>query len=95
MDAGEQTLKLAWHNNPKVYGFLTSLAMHYSYQGRKDDMVKVLGQIKSLKDFPDGYLVVGDFYRRVGDSDAATKEYRKGRRRIPSGSGVPEAHRKT
>jgi tetratricopeptide (TPR) repeat protein len=78
MDAGEQTLKLAWHNNPKTYGFLTSLAMHYSYQGRKEDMVKVLQQIKSLKDFPDGYLVVGDFYRRVGDADAATKEYREG-----------------
>jgi tetratricopeptide (TPR) repeat protein len=43
----------------------------------------VLQQIKSLKDFPDGYLVVGDFYRRLGDTDAATKEYREGQSRDP------------
>jgi len=78
MDAGEQTLKLAYQNNPKTYSFLTSLALHYSVEGRRDDMIKVLQQIKSLKDFPDGYLVVGDFYRRVGDPDTATKEYREG-----------------
>jgi len=83
MDAGEQTLKLAYRNNPKAYTFLTSLAMQYSYQGRKDDMLKVLQQIKSLNDFPDGYLVVGDFYRRMGDTDAATKEYREGQSRDP------------
>ncbi|HEY1184691.1 MAG TPA: tetratricopeptide repeat protein [Bryobacteraceae bacterium] len=83
MDAGEQTLKLAYRNNPKAYTFLTSLAMQYSYQGRKDDMLKVLQQIKSLNDFPDGYLVVGDFYRRLGDTDAATKEYREGQSRDP------------
>ena len=78
LDAGEQTLKLAYRNNPKMYSFLTSLATQYSFQGRKDDMLRVLQQIKSLKDFPDGYLVVGDFYRRLGDTDSATKEYREG-----------------
>ena len=83
MDAGEQTLKLGYRNNPKAYTFLTSLAMQYSFQGRKDDMFKVLQQIKSLKDFPDGYLAVGDFYRRLGDTDAATKEYREGQSRDP------------
>jgi tetratricopeptide (TPR) repeat protein len=83
MVAGEQTLKLAYRNNPKSYAFLTSLAMHYSFQGRKDDMLKVLQQIKSVKDFPDGYLVVGDFYRRLGDTDAATKEYRQGQSQDP------------
>ncbi|MGA2040517.1 MAG: tetratricopeptide repeat protein [Bryobacteraceae bacterium] len=83
MDAGEQTLKLGYRNNPKAYPFLTALAMHYSFQGRKDDMLKVLQQIKSLKDFPDGYLAVGDFYRRLGDTDAATKEYRQGQAQDP------------
>lgn len=78
LDAGEQTLKLGYQNNPKAYGFLTALAVQYSYQGRKDDMLKVLQQIKSLKDFPDGYLVVGDFYRRMGDTDSAIREYRQG-----------------
>ncbi|MGO9617923.1 MAG: tetratricopeptide repeat protein [Bryobacteraceae bacterium] len=83
LDAGEQTLKLGYQNNPKAYSFLTALAVQYSYQGRKDDMLKVLQQIKSLKDFPDGYLVVGDFYRRLGDTDAAIKEYRQGQAQDP------------
>jgi tetratricopeptide (TPR) repeat protein len=83
MEAGEQTLKLAYRNNPKAYGFLTALAMHYSFQSRRDDMLKVLQQIKSLQDFSDGYLVVGDFYRRLGDTDAATKEYREGEAQDP------------
>jgi tetratricopeptide (TPR) repeat protein len=83
LDAGEETLKLAYKNNPKAYPFLTALAMHYSFQGRKDDMLRILRQIKSMKDFPDGYLVVGDFYRRLGDADAATKEYREGQAQDP------------
>jgi len=83
MDAGEQTLKLAYQNNPKAYPFLTSLALHYSIQKRRDDMLRVLQQIKSLKDFADGYLVVGDFYRRLGDIDAAAKEYRDGQAHDP------------
>ena len=83
LDAGEQTLKLGYLNDPKAYSFLTALAVQYSYQGRKDDMLKVLQQIKSLKDFPDGYLVVGDFYRRLGDTDAAIKEYRQGQAQDP------------
>jgi tetratricopeptide (TPR) repeat protein len=73
-----------------VYSFLTSLALHYSFEGRKDDMLKVLQQIKSVKDFPDGYLVVGDFYRRLGDIDAATKEYREGQLRDPKRKTIYE-----
>jgi tetratricopeptide (TPR) repeat protein len=83
LDAGEQTLKLGYRNNPKAYVFLITLAMQYNFQGRKDDMLKLLQQIKSLKDFPDGYLVVGNFYRRLGDTDAAIKEYREGQSRDP------------
>jgi len=83
MDAGEQTLKLAYQNNPKAYTFLTALALHYSVEGRKDDMIRVLQQIKSLKDFQNGYLVVGDFYRRLGDTESANKEYREGESQDP------------
>jgi Tfp pilus assembly protein PilF len=42
---GEKTLKLAYQNNPKQYGFLTLLAMHYYAQRRRDEMVSVLQQI--------------------------------------------------
>src|SRR5580704_16072481 len=44
---GEQVLKLAIANNPKEYSYLTMLAMHYSLERRRDDMVGVLQQIKS------------------------------------------------
>jgi tetratricopeptide (TPR) repeat protein len=76
---GEQILKTAFQNNPKQFGFLTTLALHYSLQGRRDDMVGVLQQIKShAKDFDQAYLVVGDFYLRMGDGDAAVREYKEG-----------------
>lgn len=76
---GEQILKTAWQNNPKQFGFLTTLALHYSLEGRRDDMVQVLQQIKShARDFDQAYLVVGDFYLRMGDGDAAIREYKEG-----------------
>jgi len=79
LDEGEKILKEAIRNNPKQYAFLTALAMHYSMLRRRDDMVKVLDQIKShAKDFDQPYLVVGDFYFRLGDGDSAVREYREG-----------------
>ena len=76
---GEAILKKAFQNNPKQYGYLTTLALHYSLQGRRDDMVAVLGQIKShAADFDQAYMVVGDFYLRVGDGDTAIREYKEG-----------------
>ncbi len=76
---GEQILKTAFENNPKQFGFLTTLALHYSLQGRRDDMVGVLQQIKAhARDFDQAYLVVGDFYLRMGDGDAAIREYKEG-----------------
>jgi tetratricopeptide (TPR) repeat protein len=78
-DEQEKVLKLAYQNNPKQYGFLTLLAMHYYSQKRRDDMVSVLQQIKShAKDFDQAYLTVGDFYLRMGDGDSAIREYKEG-----------------
>jgi tetratricopeptide (TPR) repeat protein len=75
----EQVLKLAFQNNPKQYGFLTLLAMHYYRLQRLDDMVSVLGQIKShARDFDQAYLTVGDFYLRMGDGDSAIREFKEG-----------------
>jgi tetratricopeptide (TPR) repeat protein len=75
----EQVLKLGAQNNPKQFGYLTLLAMHYYMQKRRDDMVGILNQIKShAKDFPQAYLTVGDFYLRMGDGDSAVREYREG-----------------
>ncbi len=78
-EVAETILKLAYTNNPKQYGFLTLLAMHYYGQRRRDDMVNVLSQIKShAKDFDQAYLTVGDFYLRMGDGDSAIREYKEG-----------------
>jgi tetratricopeptide (TPR) repeat protein len=75
----EQVLKLGAQNNPKQFGFLTLLAMHYYGQKRREDMVGILNQIKShAKEFPQAYLTVGDFYLRMGDGDSAVREYREG-----------------
>lgn len=75
----EQILKSAFEKNPKQFGFLTVLAMHYFGQQRREDMVNVLNQIKShSKDFDQAYLTVGDFYLRAGDGDSAIREYKEG-----------------
>jgi tetratricopeptide (TPR) repeat protein len=75
----EQVLKLGAQNNPKQFGYLTLLAMHYFTQKQPDLMVSVLNQIKShAKEFEQAYLTVGDFYLRMGDGDSAIREYREG-----------------
>jgi tetratricopeptide (TPR) repeat protein len=75
----EQVLKSAFENNPKQYGYLTLLAMHYYGRQRRDEMIAVLNQIKShSKDFDQAFLTVGDFYLRMGDGDSAIREYKEG-----------------
>lgn len=78
-DDGEKVLRLAAQNNPKQYGFLTALAAHFAVLHRRDDMEKVLQDIKShAKDYPEAYMKVGDFYLRLGDGDSAIREYNEG-----------------
>jgi tetratricopeptide (TPR) repeat protein len=78
-DKAEEILKAGYQNNPKQYGFLTLLAVHYYGQRRRDDMVNVLQQIKGhAKEFDQAYLTVGDFYLRMGDGDSAIREYKEG-----------------
>jgi tetratricopeptide (TPR) repeat protein len=75
----EQVLKLGAQNNPKQFGYLTLLAMHYSTQKQREQMVGVLNQIKShAKEYEQAYLTVGDFYLRMADFDSAIGEYREG-----------------
>ena len=79
LDEGEQVLRQAYQNNPKQYFFLIQLAQHYYGRSQRDRMIEVLNQIKGqAKDFPQAYVVVGDFYLRLGDGDSAIREYREG-----------------
>ena len=78
-DQAEALLKAAIQANPKQYAYLTTLAMHYSMMGRRDDMVKTLQQVLAhAPDYEQAYMVVGDFYLRMGDAETAIRQYREG-----------------
>lgn len=81
----ENILKSAADNNPKQYQFLTVLAGHYLGQGRRDDMIKTLDRLKATsKEYEQAYMVVGDFYLRVGDANEAIRQYQEGIRIHPN-----------
>ena len=92
-DDAEQLLKLAYRNNPGQVSYLTTLALQYSLQGRRADMVCVLDQIKShAREYPDAYRVVGDFYYRLGDQNSAIAEYNQGIARDPERKATYQKH---
>jgi tetratricopeptide (TPR) repeat protein len=88
-DEGEKLLKQAFQSNPKDYSYLTSLALHYSFQNRRPEMIAVLEEIKShAKDFPQAYQKVGEFYVRLGDPDSAIREFKEGMAKDPSNKAL-------
>ena len=90
---GEQVLKLAIANNPKLFSYMTMLAVHYSLLHRRADMVRVLEQIKThAKEFEGAYWTVGDFYLRIGEMDSAVREYREGISKDPAHKNVYQKH---
>jgi len=83
-DIAEQLLKQAFLNNPKDVQYLTMLATQYSLQRRAREMEAVLAEIKSrAAEYPDAYLVLGEFRMKQGSPDEAIKEYREGMARDP------------
>jgi tetratricopeptide (TPR) repeat protein len=80
----EQLLKDGYQANQKQYQLLNWLAEQYLVQNRRDDMLRVLDQIKSKAgEYDRAYLDVGDFYLRTADNDSAVREYREGLARDP------------
>jgi tetratricopeptide (TPR) repeat protein len=80
----EQLLKDAFQSNPKQFNYLTMLALHYFMERRTPDMLSVLQQIKShANEFPQAYMLVGEFYLRLGELDTAIKEYQEGEAKDP------------
>src|SRR5581483_6455590 len=60
---------------------------------RRDDMVKVLEQIKThAKEFPNAYLTVGDFYYRLGDGEEALRQYKDGIQADPKNKATYQKH---
>lgn len=88
-EEAEHVLKLAFSNNPRQFGYLTLLAQHYGMMQRRDQMLDVLNQMKSYaKDWDQAYLTVGTFYLRMGDGDAAIREYKEGMVKDPKRKAV-------
>jgi tetratricopeptide (TPR) repeat protein len=80
----EQLLKQAFQDNPKQFAYLTMLAQHYAMERRVPDMMGVLQQIKShASEYPDAYMVVAEFYLRLGQGDDAIKEFKEGQTKDP------------
>ena len=78
-DQAEALLKSAVQANPKQFEYLTALAMHYSMMGHRDQMASTLQQILAhAQDYEQAYMVVGDFYLRLGDGETAIRQYREG-----------------
>jgi tetratricopeptide (TPR) repeat protein len=83
-EEAEHVLKLAFANNPRQFGYLTLLAQHYGVMQRRDQMLDVLNQMKGYaKEWDQAYLTVGTFYLRMGDGDAAIREYKEGMAKDP------------
>jgi tetratricopeptide (TPR) repeat protein len=93
LNEGEDILKLLVKNNPKDFSYITLLAQHYYITKQKDNMVKVLEELKSRsKEFPNAYLTVGDFYFRLGDGDEAIRQYKIGMQADPKNKAVYQKH---
>lgn len=79
IEAAEGILKQAIQNNPKEYDLLIDLARHYYATKRRDEVVKVLQDLKShAKDYPRAYETAGLFYYSLGDGAEAIKQYEEG-----------------
>jgi tetratricopeptide (TPR) repeat protein len=81
----EAVLKEKVANNPAQSNYILELATHYLRARNPELMKSTLDTITARpKEFPDGRMVVGDFYHRIGDHAAAYKEYESGLKDSPA-----------
>lgn len=81
----EQLLKDAATQNVNDQDFELMLAGHYFAQKDMAHMKGVLDKIESeLKQNPSAYLVVGDFYLRIGDAEESIRQYQAGIQHDPA-----------
>ena len=78
-DQAEMVLKKAIENNPKKFELQINLAQHYTTRRRRDEVVRVLENLKShAKEYPQAFEQVGGFYFRLGDGAEAIRQYEEG-----------------
>lgn len=79
LEDAEQIYKLKAENNPENADYMIQLATHYYFVKRRDDMEAVLKRLLDQKQFPNGRLLVGDFFfTRLHEYDRAQREYEAG-----------------
>lgn len=83
----ESILQLKISNNPTSTDFRLQLARHYYILQRGAEMRAVLEKVGS-KDFTDGRLKAGIFYRGIRDFDNALRQYQEGAREDSARKGV-------
>mgnify|MGYP000240231669 CR=1 FL=1 len=84
MDEAEALLKLQVDNDPKTVSHYLTLAGHYFVSNRRDDMQNTLNRIlNDPKAFPNGHLLVGEFFFRTKDLDSAIRQYELGAKAEP------------
>ena len=80
----ERILKSKVENNPKVADAYLQLAAHYYSLKRQPEMQAVLQKLSSnTTDFPQSQIMVGDFFLRTRDLNAAMTHYQEGIKRQP------------
>ena len=78
-------LELAIENNPKESSFLIDLAHYYQAMDKPDEAVKVIEGISARSiEFPDAFIVAGDFYVGIGRPQNAIHHYEKGAAAFPA-----------
>src|SRR5260370_24668926 len=83
-EQAEDVLKRKVANNPKRPEYALQLAFHYTRlqeRERADTIVKNL--LEHPAEFPQVYLLAGDFYARAGNWEEASKLFREGIKRYP------------
>src|SRR6266404_2764500 len=81
----EELLKKKVANNPGQGQYLVQLAAHYRFTKREAEMTSVLARLTAdPKTFPNGQLLVGDFYFQMRDLDRALQVYQQGEKTAPA-----------
>jgi len=80
----EGVLRQKVENNPKQSSYALQLASHYYAAKRFDDMEAVMRRLADVQQFPEGHMLVGDFFfLRAHEYDRAQREYEAGIQAVP------------
>lgn len=75
----ERVIRTKADNNPKIAGYITELAAHYAAFHKTAEMNAALQKLRDRpREFPNGRLVLADFYTSLGDLEQARRELEEG-----------------